>query len=95
LSSPETLSLTGLWPETPSVVGGAEWRNDGGGWVLEAEGMTARVRGSGGHWSAAICLEAPGTFASASEARGAVLAALSRIYAAVAFDAASGLATDF
>lgn len=92
---PAELQLTALWPEKPASVGGAEWRKESAGWTLDAEGMTARVTGSGYHWSAFIILESPGTFSSAAEARGAALIALRALFAGAASEAASGLAKDF
>jgi hypothetical protein len=87
--------LIALWPAKPASVGGAEWGRDGAGWVLDAEGMTARVTGSGRHWAATVTLEAPGTFNSATAGRGAVLSAVRVLFAAAASEATSEFSGGF
>jgi hypothetical protein len=88
-------ALTSLWPEKSASAPATDWRKDRNDWVLDAEGMTARVRGSGDHWSAEIILEAAGTYGRADEARGAVMIVLSRLFQATAENANSNLSAEF
>jgi hypothetical protein len=91
----DEIALTSLWPENAASAPSTQWHKDHNDWVLDAEGMTARVRGSGGHWSAEIILEAAGTYGRADEARGAVLIALSRLFRAATENANSSLSAEF
>jgi hypothetical protein len=91
----DEFAITSLWPQKAASAPSTQWHNDHNDWVLDAEGMSARVRGSGGHWSTEITLEAAGTYGRADEARGAVLIVLSRLFQAAAQNANSSLSAEF